>query len=68
MTNCKYCQKVRDGNEDLIYSELNGEVVEAVQIRYKNEKFELWSGICFKEINFCLICGRKLNPNYKAYR
>lgn len=68
MTNCKYCQKVRDDNEDLIYAELNGEVVEAVQIRYKHEKFELWSGICFREINFCPICGRKLNPDYKAYR
>ena len=57
---CKYCQKVRDDNEYLIYDELNEEVMEAVQIRYKHDKFELWSGICFREINYCPMCGRKL--------
>ena len=69
MTECKYCQKVRDSNEDLIYDELpNGEVKESVQIRYKHDRYELWSGICFREINFCPMCGRKLNLHYKAYR
>ena len=69
MTECKYCQEVRDDNEDLIYGELpNGEVKEAVQIRYKHDRYELWSGICFREINFCPICGRKLNLDYDQQR
>ncbi len=57
---CKYCQKARDDNDDLIYDELNGEVINFVQIRYKHDKFELWSGNCFREINYCPMCGRKL--------
>lgn len=69
MTECKYCQKVRDDNEDLIYDELpNGEVEEAVQIRYKHDRYELWSGLCFREINFCPMCGRRLNLDYDPQR
>lgn len=58
---CNYCQKVRDDNEPLIWDEDKyGDLNECVEIRYKHGRFELWSGICFRKINYCPICGRKL--------
>lgn len=59
---CRYCQKVRDDNEPLIWDEDKyGELNECVEIRYKHGQFELWSGICFRKINYCPMCGRKLS-------
>lgn len=58
---CEFCKKVRDSNESLIWDEdKNGELRGYVEIRYKHDRFELWSGNCFREINYCPICGRKL--------
>lgn len=57
---CKYCQKVRDDNEPIIWDEIDGELIECVDIRYKHGQFELWSGICFRKINYCPMCGRRL--------
>ena len=58
---CEYCKKVRDDNEPLIWSEfMDGELSECVEIRYKHGQFELWSGISFVRINYCPMCGRKL--------
>lgn len=58
---CEYCKKVRDDNEPLIWDEdRNGELQNFVEIRYKHGQFELWSGICFRKINYCPMCGRKL--------
>lgn len=58
---CEYCKKVRDDNEYLIWSESpDGELSEAVHIRYKHGQYELWSGISFRKINYCPMCGRKL--------
>lgn len=50
---CKYCQKVRDDNEPLIWDEDKyGYLNECVEIRYKHGQFELWSGICFRKNQF----------------
>lgn len=58
---CEFCKKVRDSNESLIWDEdKNGELRGYVEIRYKHDRFELWSGNCFTEINYCPMCGRKL--------
>ena len=56
-----FAKKVRDDNEPLIYTEFtDGELGECVEIRYKHDQFELWSGISFVKINYCPMCGRKL--------
>jgi hypothetical protein len=60
MNECEFCQPRRDDNEDLIYSELNGECNYFTQIRYKNGEYRLQTVNSFRKINFCPMCGRKL--------
>lgn len=57
---CEFCREVRDDNEELIYSEINGECQYFTQIRYKNGEYRLYTVNCFRKIYFCPICGRKL--------
>lgn len=65
---CEVCKKVRDSNESLIwYKDKNGEPKGYVEIRYKHDRFELWSGNCFREINYCPICGRKLKDGEEKH-
>lgn len=58
---CEYCKKVSDDNKPLIYSEFpDGELYTCVEIKFKYGKYALWSGISFQKINYCPMCGRKL--------
>ncbi len=58
---CEYCKKVRDDNEDLIYTEdKNGECEYFTQIRYKGGEYRLYTVNSFRKINYCPMCGRKL--------
>lgn len=56
---CKYCMTVRDYNEDLIYTEVNGECTNFTQIRYKDREYRIYTVNAFIRINYCPICGRK---------
>lgn len=57
---CEFCGQSRDDNEDLIYSEINGECRYFTQIRYKNEEYRIYTNNSFRKINYCPMCGRKL--------
>lgn len=57
---CKYCRPVRDDNEDLIYTEFDGECTNFTQIRYKGGEYRLYTSNAFIRINYCPIYGRKL--------
>ena len=68
MAKCEYCQS-RDGNRKLMYFELNGKVVEDSEIRYRHGRYELCAGGGLDvKINFCPMCGRKLNLGYVPRR
>lgn len=57
---CEFFGQSRDDNEDLIYSEINGECNYFTQIRYKNEEYRIYTNNSFRKINYCQMCGRKL--------
>lgn len=60
MLECEYCRQVRDDNEDLIYSETNGECDYFTVIRFKQGEFRLYTVNSFIRIKYCPICGREL--------
>lgn len=57
---CEYCRPVRDDNEELIYTEIDGECTNFTQIRYKGGEYRLYTVNAFIRINYCPICGRRL--------
>lgn len=63
---CEFCRPVRDDNEELIYSELNGECNYFTEIRYKNGEYRLYTVNSFRKINYCPMCGRKLLSSDRA--
>ena len=82
MTNCKFCGGTSSSFPERIIDEVHTmfgfvDIKTEVGICLENQSdASLYNSIIigdeqFKskwKINFCPICGRKLNPEYKAYR
>ena len=63
---CEFCKQARDDNEELIYSEINGECDYFTQIRFKGGEYRLYTVNSFRKINYCPMCGRKLSDKHHS--